>query len=318
MPKVSIIIPVYNAEKYLKDSVDSAIKQTFQDFELIIVDDGSCDNSLGICTEFAGRDARIRVFSQTNQGVSAARNKGMEYANGEYIVFIDADDRMHPEMLETLVKSCEEAHADIAICGVLTCEENDSVPSELDRATIMEVLSPDEALRLFLRGEMIGSGVWNKLFRKNLIANIKFCVGKRMNEDKYFLFEALLQMSKAVFCREQLYFYFVRQDSATHKSFSDRWFDNLYFAKRIYDTVLEQFPNLEKEARFCMIQTEYSLLRMMVKTHAYSEYDSEYRGLVYDIRKTKIIDILKWYRNSTKLGMGIIKWNEYMFKRLMK
>lgn len=318
MPKVSIIIPVYNAEKYLKVSVDSAIKQTFQDFELIIVDDGSSDDSLGICTEFARSDARIRVFSQTNQGVSAARNKGMECANGEYIIFIDADDRMHPEMLEILVKSCEETHTDIAICGVLTCKENDIVPGDIDKDARVEVLSSDEALRLFLRGEMIGSGVWNKLFRRSLIAGIEFCVGKRMNEDKYFIFEALLYTSKVVFCREQLYFYIVRQDSATHKSFSDRWFDNLYFAKKIYDTVLDQIPKLEKEARFCMIQTEYSLLRMMVKTHAYSEYDNEYRELISDIRKTKVIDILKWYRSSTKLGIWIIKWNEYMFKKLMK
>ena len=118
MPKLSVIVPVYNTEKYLRVCIDSILAQTFTDFELILVDDGSEDSSGSICDEYAAKDTRVQVIHQTNGGVTNARKNGVRRACGKYFSFIDSDDWIHPEMFERMVEKCVEANADVVVCDV--------------------------------------------------------------------------------------------------------------------------------------------------------------------------------------------------------
>ena len=124
---VSIIIPVYKVEKYLPNCIESILRQTFKDFELILVDDGSPDNCGEICEEYAQKDSRIKVVHQPNGGLSAARNSGIDIAKGDYLTFIDSDDFVFPHYLEILVKLCQENDADMSVCSSVRCSSNDSL-----------------------------------------------------------------------------------------------------------------------------------------------------------------------------------------------
>ena len=131
MPKLSIILPVYNVEKYLPDCLTSILNQTYDDFELIIIDDGSTDQSLSICKAYELKDTRIRVYSQCNAGLSAARNKGIDCSQGTYLAFVDSDDTIDSEMYETMMSALEESEVDIVVCGHRVVSENGEIIEEV-------------------------------------------------------------------------------------------------------------------------------------------------------------------------------------------
>lgn len=169
METISVVIPVYNAEKTLSTCVEAILEQTYGDLELILVDDGSGDGSGALCDRIAATDSRVRVFHQMNQGVSAARNLGLAKANGEYITFLDADDIVPANYLEILCETCQ--NADIAICDVVSlCGE-----IELTRFTHQEgLLNQSEALELLLTRRKINSGPCAKLYRRSIVEGLKF------------------------------------------------------------------------------------------------------------------------------------------------
>jgi len=187
-PLLSIIVPVYNSEKYLARCLDSILAQTFKNFECIIVDDGSVDQSPTICDEYAGRDKRIRVLRKKNEGVSAARNDGIEAASGSYIAFVDSDDTVHSEMYERMYKAAAAGKSDFVCCGYSHKEKNYALPScyfnrsQAEMAYILE------------KADLFGT-IWNKLYKSNIIRdnNIRFARGYSFGEDflfnlNYFLF----------------------------------------------------------------------------------------------------------------------------------
>lgn len=171
-PKISVIVPVYKAENYLHRCVDSLLAQTFTDFEIILVDDGSPDRSGEICDEYAGKDKRVRVIHQENGGVSAARQRGMDNARGEYTIHADPDDWVDPPMLEELYRKAKEEDADMVICDFyMNTRRNQSYVSqgEADNKSSKEIFS------LLLLQQLHGS-CWNKLIRKSCYDkyNVKF------------------------------------------------------------------------------------------------------------------------------------------------
>ena len=169
MKTISVIIPVYNAETTICDSVRAVLAQTFTNLELILVNDGSKDGSGALCDRFAFEDSRIRVFHQENQGVSAARNLGIAHADGVYITFLDADDIVPPDYLQILYEAC--ADADIALCDVVSIQDD----RELLRFTLNPcMLSQSEALDLLLTRKKINSGPYAKLFRREVLEGVAF------------------------------------------------------------------------------------------------------------------------------------------------
>ena len=170
---ISVIVPVYNAEKYIRETIHSILNQDFADFEILLINDGSKDKSLEICNELALKYPQIRVFDQKNSGVSAARNKGLLEARGEYIAFADADDLLEKDMLSTLYNCAKEYNADVVSCGAGLVEDGKIIKEEYGTNTI-KVYDSNEALKFFLAGNRVNIGVWTKLFKKDLIKDITF------------------------------------------------------------------------------------------------------------------------------------------------
>ena len=166
---ISVIVPVYKAEPYLRQCVDSILEQTYRDIEVILIDDGSPDKCGEICDEYAEKDNRVRTFHTENRGVSAARNLGISEAKGEYIGFVDSDDRIEPDMYEILLKRMQETGADIAQCGVLQYPGYGSEKSEPED----EVLLRDDALKALIEFRL-NSYAWNKLYNSRLFETVTF------------------------------------------------------------------------------------------------------------------------------------------------
>jgi len=206
--KISVIVPVYNAENYLSACLDSILSQTYQDFEIILIDDGSKDASGQICDAYAGKDPRIQVVHQENGGVSRARNRGLELATGELISFIDSDDTLEPDMYELLVRVMQEHNADISHCGY-----KHIVGEEIRLVHDTKRVIPQhtqEALDCFVDGRLFGGGLWNKLYRRELLDGLSFREDLKNNEDILFNFEAFRRADCSVFADYPLYNYVAR------------------------------------------------------------------------------------------------------------
>lgn len=207
---ISVIIPIYNAEKELPRMLDCLLEQTERDFEVLLVDDGSKDGTGHICDEIAEKDSRFHAIHQANAGVSAARNRGLAEAKGEYITFLDADDKIPNNYLEELFDTCESEDADIAVCDVVTKKDN----VEKLRFTLPNrILTQSEALDFLLTRRSINSGPCAKLFKRKVIKDIKFPALKAY-EDILFVKDAFCNSKIIVSTNKTEYYYIENTDGA--------------------------------------------------------------------------------------------------------
>ncbi len=200
MPLISIIVPIYNGEKYLRRCIDSVLAQSWVDFELILINDGSCDKSLSVCEEYAVRDNRIKVIDQLNAGVSVARNTGIEAAEGRYICFVDCDDWVDTNYLELLYENLTNADAELAVTGYREVNEEGSNTRDTRTIACASVFTAEEAMfHLFEAiGFMSFCYPWGKLFKADIISrhHIKFNPAIAIGEDRLFIFDYLHHASK--------------------------------------------------------------------------------------------------------------------------
>ena len=214
---LSIIVPVYNVERYLCQCLDSILNQSFKDFELLLIDDGSTDKSGAICDEYARKEERVRVFHQQNQGVSVARNVGLEYAQGEWIYFPDSDDIIVENAFEIMIKKIAE-DIDYVICGYEVYDEDGSCTYSIPERK-ESVITKDEALmEMFDSTDYRYQGyLWNKLFRASIIRdnNLRFVKGIKFNEDRLYNVEYLCRIKGTVaYTTTPIYQYIERSNSA--------------------------------------------------------------------------------------------------------
>ncbi len=220
-PKISIIIPVYKVEKYLRRCLDSIVAQTFTDWECILIDDGSPDNSGKICDEYAANDERFRVFHQENQGVSAARNKGLDEAKGEWITFVDSDDWVDEKYLALLYENAKQKNADVVITGsVLTDGEN----------ILCEYVPTNGWLNIPKDFTMNLQSPWGKLFRMDICKknNFKFPLNITVQEDLYFNFLFLISTKKIYGIANTPYNYFRHKESTLYNLTKQKIFDEVH------------------------------------------------------------------------------------------
>ncbi|MGL9728856.1 glycosyltransferase family 2 protein [Enterococcus sp. DIV0756] len=237
MCEISIIVTVYNSEKYLNKTIESILNQTFRDFELILVDDGSTDSSGKICDDYAREDNRIRVLHQKNGGVSCARNKGIEISNGEFIGFVDSDDFIDPDMYELLLHNLKKEEAELSICGIYDVYEGKEV-KRIDQQYF--VVNRDKAVKLILEAKIISVHPVNKLYKKLLFENVSYPEGS-ITEDGAVMLYLLENVSKVVIDTSQKYYYYHRENSITTKAFSmidlktiEVWQNNEKYIKKNY------------------------------------------------------------------------------------
>lgn len=241
MCEISIIVPVYNVEKYLHKCVDSILAQTFTDFELILVDDGSPDNSGAICDEYEKKDERVKVIHKKNGGLSDARNAGIDAAQGRYFGFVDSDDYIENDMYELLYKNIIENSAEMSICGIY-----DIYKGKKTRKIPMfqKVISKNDAMKMVLEAEVISVHAVNKLYKRELFDTIKYPINK-ITEDAAIILQLLDQCQKVVVDSSQKYYYFHRENSISSNKFSVRdldtievWENNEYWIKNRYPELL--------------------------------------------------------------------------------
>ena len=229
---ISVIVPVYNCEKYLIDSINSIVNQTiFKDLEVIFVDDGSVDNSLKILKEYEAKFNNIQVFHQENKGVSAARNLGVRKAKGEYIAFFDADDIARPQLYEKLLCLIEEYHVEISVVDY-SMVFDDGTEKKHRTSTVQVLTDHEEILEQYLRNGLICTNPVDKMFKAELVKTILFPEGYAIGEDMYFLYQVLKRANSIVIdSSESLYLYQLRNNSAMKRKFYERFFDSVKLSK---------------------------------------------------------------------------------------
>lgn len=218
--KISIIVPVYNVEQYLPRCIDSILNQSYQNLELILVDDGSPDNSGQICEDYAVLDKRIVVVHQKNGGASAARNHGLEIATGDLIGFVDSDDFIHPDMYRVLHQALVLDDADIAQCTFVNVENSEMKAPGLIQPS--EIIDKMEALRrISYEYPLFYVVVWNKLYRRSIFEQIRFPLSK-MYEDEFVSLKLFFEAKKISVVNTPLYYYYQSPVSVMRGSFSPK------------------------------------------------------------------------------------------------
>lgn len=237
MKKISLIIPVYNCEKYLPAMAESLLAQDWDNTELLFSDDGSTDGSANILTALAVRDPRVKVIFGANGGVSAARNRALEQATGDYIGFVDADDQVAPDYLRTLAEALAESGADMACCGFDRVYEKSGAADFLPKAGHQrELADRNRMMELLLRPDGYTTVMWNKLFRREALTNadgtlMGFDESLHIVEDGEYIFRSGVRT--ALFLPQRLYRYTVRTSGAMYGPVSDRKLTELKARKMI-------------------------------------------------------------------------------------
>ncbi len=251
MPLISVIVPVYKVEPYLSRCIDSILAQTFTDFEIILVDDGSPDNCGKICDKYAETDKRIFVIHKENGGLSSARNAGIDWAfknsNSEFITFIDSDDTIVATYLERLMKSIDNC-ADIATCKLeFFIEETQKSETDGSFNTAPEQFTGKESvIHLYKMNGRVRTEACAKLYRKHMFSNIRFPEGK-IHEDQFIIPILLYNSRNVIAINDPLYTYYIRNASITHGDFSAKRFDDIealqscqdYFKEKNEQEILE-------------------------------------------------------------------------------
>ena len=250
-PLLSIIVPVYNVERYLPKCMDSILAQTFTDFELILVDDGSPDNCPALCDAAAAKDARIRVIHQKNGGLSAARNAGLDAARGAWIGFVDSDDYIAPEMYEAMYHAVQSTGADLALCDYAEVDEA-GAPCQSMHIRLEKKNFTGRELLKNATDSMI-QPAWNKLYRRDVFVQLRYPEGK-LNEDLFLIPEICLNTQKAVVVPKALYYYVQRGGSIMSGNKTLRHFDAAEAAQRYWDCLVENaaYDALANAAKFTM------------------------------------------------------------------
>ena len=255
---ISIIIPVYKVEKYLEKCLQSVIHQTYQNLQIIIIDDGSPDNCGKICDQYAKLDSRIEVIHKENQGLSAARNLGISKAKGKYIGFVDSDDWISEHMYEHMHQIITEKKADVCICNFYNVIENENKIKNANKG--IQEYNKLQILKEVLLDKKIQSYAWNKLYKRELFNEVQYPVGKKY-EDIGTTFYVLEQCDKIVVTGEPEYYYFNRADSIVNHNTEQTILDYMELVNNRYDYIEKRYKELKK-------YNEYYLAKILLTAYS--------------------------------------------------
>lgn len=198
MPLISVIVPVYKAEKYLRACMDSILNQSYKNLEVILVNDGSPDSSLQICLEYEKKDSRVKVLDQENGGPSVARNNGINISTGEYIAFVDADDSIHEDMYRIMMDNIMGANAQLAIVGMQYCFDGKTRPVQY-LGKEKYVLSQSDMQGMFYENNIVSFSPVNKMYSRKVVGNTRFDTTLKMSEDQKFVFQVLQKADRIIY-----------------------------------------------------------------------------------------------------------------------
>ena len=282
MPNISVIVPVYKVEPYLSRCVNSILTQTYRDFELILVDDGSPDRCGEMCEDYARADSRVRVIHQENGGLSAARNTGIDwvFANSDsrWLAFVDSDDWVHPAFLQTLYSAAEQTLCKLSVCGIFRTA-GEEIPGQQEDS--VQCLSADDFYCSDIE-EGLAAVAWNKLYHRSLFKTLRYPIGK-LHEDEFTTYRAVYQAEKVGVSTARLYAYYQNPEGIMRSEWNVHRMD-----------VLEAF---EQRMAFARETDRPRLLRKTAEAYIY--------GICEQLDKAQVIyrkELRRKLRNGLKLG----------------
>ena len=293
--KITVIIPMYNTEEYIERCIKSAINQTYKNLEIIIVNDGSTDNSLQICERLKKEDDRIKIINQENKGVSGARNTGLEAATGEYIGFIDSDDFLEENMYEKLMGYIEEYDADLASARAYMIDRNGILEVSHYNNYVDSFVDEKSILKSYVDG-FLTIAVWDKLFKREVIGNVRFD-STVFCEDAKFVLDVCSKVNKVVCTSERLYNHLRRTgNSITNTSFN-KFYMTLYdYAYKKRDEIIKNNPICEDEAQKMYFNSLFHLIKIYKRDWDRNKLDGYYE----DDIKFLIRDMKKFLEDNSK------------------
>ena len=278
---LSILVPVYNAEKNLKGCLDSILAQTCTDYEIILLNDGSADGSGAICEAYAAQYPAIRVIHQENGGVSRARNVLVAAARGEYITFVDADDALEPRCLETLLRDLQKTGSDIAICSWSEVSE-DGVRMELNwdrKEDGFAVWTREQGVNRLLYQKGIDNNLWGKLFTREVLEDVVFPEG-RAYEDIAVVYQIFLNAKGICYRPEPLYLYTINTSGISQSKFTPRRMDLIHNMEAVYGDIQKRFPAHLPAARSRLLRAYIHVYLQIPNGKAFQAYKSRtYMGI---------------------------------------
>ncbi len=293
MEKISVIVPVYNNEKYLHQCIDSILEQSYKNLEIILVDDGSTDGSVQICDEYGQKDDRVKVLHQVNGGISAARNAGLNLASGDYIAFVDSDDFLDKNMYERLLHILQANNADMSVCCFHQIDENGK-QFDVPFSIVDEVTEPYSVLkRLAEKRGWVYVVVWNRLYKREIFDNLRFPVNK-LHEDEWVALPIYTSCKKVVFTASAYYYYRVNPNSVMGRKNNIKHLDGV---EAVYNRTLKYqeygWTELLPSAYFCARNMLEALKNIKIKGKADRE------------RKKEIVNMYRYVMKSADIRFSI-------------
>lgn len=289
--KISVIVPVYNTEDYLEKCIRSIMNQTYKNLEIITINDGSTDNSLSILENLKKEDDRIIIINQENMGVSKARNKGLDYATGEFIGFVDSDDFLEEDMYDIMIKHLIEENADLCRIKAFIYNREGGIEEISNDRKIYTYNNELEIMNVYLQNEL-KIAVWDKLFRKSAVENIRFD-SSLFNEDAAYVWEACLNSRKVVMDTKQLYHHIKRSNnSLTSAPFSESNLTLYHYCKENFEKLMDEYENREQQAYLFYFNGLFHLLKVYKR-----DWDS---NNLLNLYKEEIIEIINELKSIIK------------------
>lgn len=323
MPEISVIVPVYNCEKYVGKCIESILNQTFRDLELILIDDGSCDESGKICDEFKQNDQRVKVIHEKNSGVSIARNVGINVAKGKFIGFVDSDDYLAYDMYESLYQNLKENDADIAICGIMNCFLKELPNGKLKEEQTLQsttcesgVLSGKEAFSEALKSRIFSVNPVNKLFAAKFLKEERFPANKT-SEDAFLIPKILAKANRVVYDMKPKYYYVRHLGSITTSDFKESDWSVVEAYKEHLDVVKDKFPNLLEEANFRYYWSYIYVLDKMVKSKSKVRRQDYNKAVDFIKKNFKSIISNRYFSAKRKIAVCALMLSEKIYRKLV-
>ncbi len=304
-PLVSVIVPVYNIEKLLNKCISSITNQTYKNLEIILIDDGSFDNSSKMCDEWSENDDRIKVIHKVNEGQGVARNKGMDISTGEYIMFVDSDDYIELTMIEKLVKATNGGAHDVALCGIiydfgkrLVNAEWYSEDKVLDNQTLM--------LEYISAPHYIGAGPVCKLFRREKIAGLEF-PNFRCVEDTYIMPHFLSRCSSAAVIKDSLYYYLQRMGSTDYSGFSEERLVFISCQESLMNLIKDKYPQYFPIVADRKLKTIYRFIAQIYRERKHLKFKNTIKRL-----QEQLFDELNKASEEIKSDTEVLSMERYL------
>ena len=319
MPTVSVIVPVYNVRQFLPRCVKSLQAQTMDDFEVVLVDDGSTDGSSQLCDELASSDSRIKVLHKENGGASSARNYGIDNAEGEYLSFIDADDFIHPSMFSILVNGARSLGAGIATCKNVRVDEGEVFDVALKKeASGFRTFSCTgiDALGFALLGTNVSGSLCDKLILRDLLGDMRFREGV-IYEDALLASQLFPRCDKVFVTTRPMYYYTVRSGSATTKPYDNSAYDAVRIYSEISQKISTDYPEIEPQAEFRLLWAYYTAFDRMIASSDYRSIPEYGATLTYLRTHTKRVLRDPFFRVTRKVGAAVLWVNVGAYRQLV-